>query len=54
MAAFASSQPLPITDHLANSLVALPMGGHVTPAVACRVAAEIRQSVARAREAISA
>ncbi len=54
MAAFASPELLPITEHLAESLVALPMGSHVTPAVAGRVAAEIRRAVARAREAVSA
>ena len=32
---------LPTTDRLAARLLALPMGGHVTPAVACEVAREI-------------
>lgn len=34
---------LPVTERLASSLVALPMGGHVTVAVAGEVAAEIRR-----------
>ncbi len=40
-------QRLPVTERLAATLVALPMGVHVTPDVAREVAAEIRAAVAR-------
>jgi len=58
MAAFAeaaaASPPLPVTDHLADSLLALPMGAHVSAAVAGRVADEVRQIIARGRQVVSA
>jgi dTDP-4-amino-4,6-dideoxygalactose transaminase len=45
MAAFArhhpATRPLPVTDHLATSSLSLPLGGHVTPAVARMVANEV-------------
>lgn len=44
-------QRLPVTDRLAATLVALPMGVHVTPDVARDVAAEIRAAVAGQRVA---
>lgn len=37
---------LPVTEALADSLLALPMGAHVSPAVAERVAAEVGRIVA--------
>jgi dTDP-4-amino-4,6-dideoxygalactose transaminase len=49
MEAFARFLPadrdLPVTDHLSASLLALPMGSHVPPEVARRVAAAIRSAV---------
>lgn len=50
MAAFApfAAEALPVTEALAGSLLALPMGGHVSAAVAERVAAEVRRIVAGA------
>jgi dTDP-4-amino-4,6-dideoxygalactose transaminase len=49
MDAFARFLPadrdLPVTDHLSASLLALPMGSHVPPEVARRVAAAIRSAV---------
>jgi dTDP-4-amino-4,6-dideoxygalactose transaminase len=54
MAAFADDSRLPVTDRLAESLVALPMGSHISPAVARRVADEIRQTIHRAKGAVSA
>jgi dTDP-4-amino-4,6-dideoxygalactose transaminase len=58
MAAFAEFAPsddsLSVSENLADSLVALPMGSHVTPAVAESVALRIRDMVARARQAVSA
>ena len=39
-------QRLPVTERLAATLVALPMGAHVTPNVARDVAAEIRAAMA--------
>ena len=46
MAAFARFAPvshdLPVTDRLADSLVALPMGAHITAAIAGDIAEEIR------------
>jgi dTDP-4-amino-4,6-dideoxygalactose transaminase len=44
-------QRLPVTDRLAATLVALPMGVHVTPDVAAAVAAEIRAALAVPRVA---
>jgi dTDP-4-amino-4,6-dideoxygalactose transaminase len=58
MAAFAefaaAGPPLPVTERLADSLMALPMGGHVSAEVAGRVADEVRRIVERARESVSA
>jgi dTDP-4-amino-4,6-dideoxygalactose transaminase len=51
---FATAGPLAITERLAASLLALPMGAHVSPSVACQVAYEIRRIVSRAREVVSA
>jgi len=53
-ARFATVGPLTITERLAASLLALPMGAHVTPTVAVRVADEILRIVARSREAVLA
>lgn len=50
----ARGQSLPVTEHLADTLLALPMGGHVSAQVAERVAGEVRRIVLRAREAVSA
>ena len=45
MAAFSghhpANRPLPITDRLAATSLSLPMGGHVTPAIARDIAADI-------------
>lgn len=46
--------PLPVTDRLAGSLVALPMGGHVSAAVAEKVAREVRRIICRANKTVSA
>lgn len=57
MKAFAGatvSGSLAVTDQLAATLVALPMGGHVSPDVAERVAGEIQRIITRAREAVPA
>jgi dTDP-4-amino-4,6-dideoxygalactose transaminase len=58
MAAFAeaaaAAPPLPVTEHLADTLLALPMGVHVTAAVAERVAGEVRRIFQRARKTVSA
>lgn len=57
MEAFASCAtvgPLAITEQLAASLVALPMGPHVTPAVALDIADDIRRIIASGREPVSA
>jgi dTDP-4-amino-4,6-dideoxygalactose transaminase len=43
---------LPITDRLAASLLALPMGGHVTVDVAREVAAAVREAMVESREAV--
>jgi hypothetical protein len=43
--------PLLITDRLAASLLALPMGVHVTSEVAREVAAHVRQAVLESQEA---
>lgn len=54
-AEFAASGPsLPVTDHLAATLLAVPMGAHVSAAVAERVAGEVRRIIGRARQAVSA
>jgi dTDP-4-amino-4,6-dideoxygalactose transaminase len=53
-ARFATAGALPITERLASTLLALPMGAHVTPAMAVHVSGEIRRIVAEAREAVSA
>jgi dTDP-4-amino-4,6-dideoxygalactose transaminase len=45
-----SGRSLPVTDRLACSLVALPMGGHVTPGIAREVAAEVRRIVGSGSE----
>jgi len=37
---------LPITERLADTVLALPLGVHVTPDVARQVAGEIRAAVA--------
>jgi len=55
MKAFAEatvSGSLAVTDQLATTLLALPMGGHVSPAVAVRVANEVRRIIVQAREAV--
>ena len=39
---FSADGRLPVTDRLADTLLALPMGGHVDTDVARRVAGEIR------------
>jgi dTDP-4-amino-4,6-dideoxygalactose transaminase len=49
-----ATNPLPVSESLADSLLALPMGGHVSPAVAERVAAEVARIVARSRGLVSA
>ncbi len=57
MKAFASatvSGSLAVTNQLAETLLALPMGGHVSPAVAVRVADQVRRDIARAREIVLA
>jgi dTDP-4-amino-4,6-dideoxygalactose transaminase len=58
MAAFAefaaAGPPLPVTDQLAGTLLALPMGAHVSAEVAGRVAGEVRRIIARGRQVISA
>ena len=58
MTAFAGFHPqnrsLPVTDRLAGSLVALPMGVHVTPEVARLVAEEIRRIIVCRSEPIRA
>ena len=41
---------LPITDRLAASLLALPMGAHVTNEVAHEVAAQVREAIAGSHE----
>ena len=50
MPAFASLVPpkisLDVTDRLSSRILSLPMGGHVTPAVAARVALAIREALA--------
>jgi dTDP-4-amino-4,6-dideoxygalactose transaminase len=54
-AEFAAEGPsLPVTDSLAATLLALPMGAHVSAAVAERVAGEVRRIINRARQAVSA
>jgi dTDP-4-amino-4,6-dideoxygalactose transaminase len=53
-ARFATAGPLPISERLAATLVALPMGAQVCPQVAFRVADEIRRIVTRAHEVVSA
>jgi dTDP-4-amino-4,6-dideoxygalactose transaminase len=53
-ASFATAGPLATTERLASTLLALPMGAHVFPTVAARVAREIRRIIARAREVVSA
>jgi dTDP-4-amino-4,6-dideoxygalactose transaminase len=53
-AGFATAGALPITERLESTLLALPMGGHVSPAVAYRVASEIHRIVVEARDAVSA
>lgn len=45
---------LSVTEDLAGSLLALPMGGHVSPAVAERVAAEVRRIVGRSSAPVTA
>ncbi|MFM7138187.1 MAG: DegT/DnrJ/EryC1/StrS family aminotransferase [Planctomycetota bacterium] len=45
---------LPVTDALSASLLALPMGAHVSPPVAERVAAEVGRIVDRSRAAVTA
>lgn len=50
---FATS-PLPVSESLADSLLALPMGAHVAPAVAERVAAEVARIVAHSRSLVNA
>jgi len=56
MAAFGafSAGGLPVTENLAGSLLALPMGAHVSPTVAKRVAAEVRRIVPRTSAAVTA
>lgn len=53
-AAAAGAPPLPVTEHLAESLLALPMGSHVTPQVADHVAREVRRVVLGAKQGVSA
>lgn len=48
------SRALAVTDRLADTLVALPMGAHVTPEVASEVAREVRNIVARGRSSAHA
>lgn len=43
---------LPVTDRLAASLVALPMGGHLTPDIAREVAAEVRLIMSNRTESV--
>jgi dTDP-4-amino-4,6-dideoxygalactose transaminase len=45
--------PLPVTEQLADSLMALPMGSHVTPGVATQVAGEIHRILEQARQPVS-
>lgn len=57
MEAFASCPTfgaLPVTERLAATLLALPIGSHVTPNVAVRVAETIKQILTSAREPVSA
>ncbi len=57
MKAFATARvagSLAVTNTLAATLLALPMGAHVSPQVADRVAEEIQRIVARARETVIA
>ncbi len=49
-----ATNSLPVTEALADSLLALPMGAHVSPAVAERVAAEVVRIVARSRGLVTA
>jgi dTDP-4-amino-4,6-dideoxygalactose transaminase len=51
---FAAGHSLPVTDRLAATLVALPMGGHVTPDVAALVGREIRQVLSGSRRTAGA
>jgi dTDP-4-amino-4,6-dideoxygalactose transaminase len=55
MAAFAPYAPgtLAVTDELAGSLLALPMGAHVSQTVAARVAGEVRRIIAGNRAALT-
>jgi dTDP-4-amino-4,6-dideoxygalactose transaminase len=48
---FGDRPPLSITDRLAASLLALPMGAHVTCEVAREVAAQVREAVLESQEA---
>jgi len=47
---FGDRPPLSITDRLAASLLALPMGAHVTGGVAREVAAQVREAVLESQE----
>jgi hypothetical protein len=43
-----------VSELLAESLLALPMGAHVSPAVAERVATEVARIVAHSRSLVNA
>ena len=45
--------PLAVTEQLADSLMALPMGSHVTADVAAQVAGEVRRILEQARQPVS-
>jgi dTDP-4-amino-4,6-dideoxygalactose transaminase len=53
-AEFAASAVFPVTIKLAGSLLALPMGAHVSAVVAEQAAGEVRRIIHRARQTVSA